>query len=590
MFLLSMKQYKIFIIIASVLMVLTTCVISKEVTIKYFFAGIYYGNNNGQSDIIFSRNSGFYNEEFWLHIYAPTDEIYYTLDGSDPDINSLKYEKPMIIKDATGNSNVYSMRTDVTTRFSEEISEEYIDLSNEPNYAIPQNLVDKCNVLKVVYYDKSGNRSEITERIYFVGFNEKEGYENINIISVTTDPDNLFDYENGIYVTGARFDSYCEEGIPEDELDSWEHWNANYRQKGKKWEKESSIQVFNTEKKLVLSQNVGLRIQGGASRGYYPKSLNIFARNEYGDTRLNYDFWGTGYTPKRVTLTCGGNDYYTKVRDRLGCELSENTNIATMHYEPYVLFLNGEYWGFFYLTEKYDAQYVEYYYGVDRGQNDENIVMIKNGKIEVGADEDRKYLYETMVNFIEDYDMSVEKNYQKACELIDIESFIDYFAIESYIARIGDWPESNYALWRSKNISDKPYEDGKWRWMLFDVNSKSMKSGYYDFDYIEENREESKMFDSLCENDEFKRKFSERIIELSNTIFEKEVVNQKIDEYVQLMDEPIKKHFQRFFCTDNELFHVGIEEIRFFFNEREPYIAETIEYHFGKEFLGEMAQ
>ena len=412
----------------------------------------------------------------------------------------------------------------------------------------------------------------------------------MNIISVTTDPKNLFDYESGIYVNGERFDSYREDGIPEDELGEWAHWNANYRQRGKNWEKESNIHVFDADGSLVLSQNVGVRIQGGVSRGYYPKSLNIFARDEYGDNRLNYDFWGTGYIPKRVTLTCGGNDYYTKIRDRLGCELSEGTNIATMHYEPYVLFLNGEYWGLFYLTEKYDAQYIEYYYGVDRGENDENIIVIKNGEIEVGIEEDEHDLYDTMVDFIEDNDMSIEENYRKACELIDMDSFIDYFAIESYIARIGDWPKSNYALWRSRNISDQPYEDGKWRWMLFDVNSKSMKSGYYYFDYIEENRKDSKMFDSLCENDDFKHRFSARIIELTNTIFEKELVDQKITEYVQLMDKPMEKHFRRFFGTSNDLFHSGIEEIRFFFNERAPYIAEMIEYHFGEEYLGETAQ
>ena len=212
--------------------------------------------------------------------------------------------------------------------------------------------------------------------------------------------------------------------------------------------------------------------------------------------------------------------------------------------------------------------------------------MIKNGAVEVG-NEDDKNLYDVMKYYIESHDMSVAENYRTACELIDIESYIDYFAIESYIARVGDWPKSNYALWRSRNISDKPYEDGKWRWMLFDVNSKSMKDGYYYFDYIEENRKDSKMFDSLCENDEFKRKFSERIMELTNTVFEKELVNQKITEYVQLMDKPMEKHFQRFFGTSNELFHLGIEEIRYFFNEREPYIAETIEYQFGKEYLGE---
>ena len=581
-----MKRNKIILIFISVILVLSYCVVSKEATIKHVCAGIYYGNDNSQSDIIFSKKSGFYDEEFLLHIYAPTDEIYYTLDGSDPDTNSLKYEKPLKIKDATENPNVYSLRTDVTTMYSDE----YKEVNGEPLYKVPDTMVDKCNILKVAYYDKYGKRSEIAEQIYFVGFDGKEGYEDVNIISVTTDPENLFDSEIGIYVTGDRFDVYRDEGIPEDELGDWSHWNTNYSQRGRKWERESKIQIFDTERNLVLSQNVGIRIQGGASRAYNPKSLNIFARDEYGDNRLNYDFWGTGYIPKRVTLTCGGNDYYTKIRDRLGCELSEGTNIAVMHYEPYVLFLNGEYWGFFYLTEKYDAQYVEYYYGIDRGENDENIIMIKNGAIEVGTEDDKKVLYDTMVYYIESHDMSIEENYRKACELIDIDSFIDYFAIESYIARRGDWPKSNYALWRSRYISEKPYEDGKWRWMLFDVNSKSMKSDYYYFDFIEENRKDSKMFDSLCENDEFRHKFSDRMIELTNSNFDKEMVKQKITEYVQLMDKPIKKHFQRFFGTSNELFHSEIEDIRYFYNERKPYIAETIEFHFGEEYLGETVQ
>lgn len=581
-----MKRNKIILIIVSAILVLSYCAVSKEATIKHILAGLYYGNDNSQSDIIFSKKSGFYNEEFLLHIYAPTDEIYYTLDGSDPDTNSLKYEKPLKIKDATDNPNVYSLRTDVTTMFSEE----YKNLNGEPIYKVSDELIDKCNVLKVAYYDKYGNRSEIEEQIYFVGFNEKEGYENINIISVTTNPENLFDYETGIYVNGERFDIYREGGIPEDKLADWAHWKTNYSQRGRNWEREGRVQIFNTERSLVLSQNVGIRIQGGASRAYNPKSLNIFARNEYGDNRLNYDFWGTGYIPKRVTLTSGGQDYYTKIRDRLACELSENTNIATMHYEPYALFLNGEYWGVFHLTEKYDAQYVEHYYGVTRGENDENIIMIKNGTVEVGTEEDKQGLYDTMVSYIEQHDMSLEENYKNACELIDIDSFIDYFAVESYISRRGDWPKSNYALWRSRNVSDQPYEDGKWRWMLFDVNSKSMKKDYYYFDFIEENRKDSKMFDSLCENEEFRRKFSHRIIELTNTIFDKEFVNQKITGYVQVMDKPMEKHLQRFFGASNELFYSGIEEIRYFFNERPPFIEETIVYHFGEDYLGETIQ
>jgi len=309
-----MKCYKSLIIMITTIMVIFTCSISKEATIKYVLAGMFYGNTDSNSDIIFSRSSGFYDEEFILRMYAPTDEIYYTLDGSDPNRDSLKYEHPLLIVDASYNPNVYSMQTAVTTRFSEEIDETYIDLSKEPLYKVPKEYIDKCNVLKVAYYDYYGNRSEISENVYFVGFQDKEGYENVNIISITTQPSNLFAYENGIYVTGKYYDAYKEEGIPKRKLKDWERWDANYHQRGNEWEKESNIQIFDKDKKKVLSQKVGIRIQGGASRGYYPKSLNIYARDKYGDNRLKYDFWGTGYNPKRMTLTSGGNDYYTKIK------------------------------------------------------------------------------------------------------------------------------------------------------------------------------------------------------------------------------------------------------------------------------------
>lgn len=582
-----MRKKKVVVIILSILFAVLFCIKSKEASIEYMIARLVYQDSGSKSDMIFSEKSGFYNEQFELRIFAPTKEIYYTLDGSEPDKNSRKYEESIPITDASNNPNLYSTRTDVSTRFSDKIDEEYVDLSKEPEYVVPDDNIDKCSILKAVYYDQYGNRSNVEEAIYFVGFNNKEGYENVGIISITTEPDNLFDYEEGIYVTGKYFDEYSLEGIPESKLGTWEHWEANYRQRGTEWEKESNIQIFDKNKSLVLSQKVGIRIQGGASRGFYPKSLNIYARDEHGANRLYYDFWGTGYIPKRMTLTTGGNDYYTKIRDPLTSELAKDCNIATMHYEPYVLFLNGEYWGFYYLTEKYDAQYIEYYYDVARGIEEENIIIVKNGEIENGSQDAKNRLYDTMMEFIGKSDMSVDENYQKACELIDIESFIDYFAVESYIARCGDWPKSNYALWRTENVGNRPYEDGKWRWMLFDVNSRSMKHSIYDMDYIEENRLESELFNSLCENNEFKCKFSNRIQELSDTIFDAESVNQKITEYVEIMDKPMEKHFQRFFGTSNDLFHSGVEDIRAFFDDRKPYIAQMIENHFGEEYLGE---
>ena len=254
---------------------------------------------------------------------------------------------------------------------------------------------------------------------------------------------------------------------------------------------------------------------------------------------------------------------------------------------PYHLFLNGEYWGFYYLTEKYDAQYIEHYYGVDKGKVVDDIIIIKNNLLETGIEGDKEGFYDEMQACILEKDLSIEENYENVCEVIDISSFIDYFAVEGYIARSEDWPNQNFALWRSRNISNKKYEDGKWRWMLFDVNSSSMSYELISHDIIATLRSTSDLFDSLCENSEFKKLFSSRLIELSETVFEKEYVNQKIDEYVQLMNQPIEKHYQRFFGTSNQKYYDGIQEIKTFFNQRKSYVFESIRTNFGEDYLGE---
>lgn len=585
-----MKQKKTLIILASVLFLLCVCKLSMEANWKYVAANLIYQTRGiDTGNMIFSKESGFYDDEFELKIYAPTTEIYYTLDGSDPDQNSIKYEGAISVKDASQNPNVYSMRTDLTTEFLHEELEKYSKEKYRVYYQTPDYLIDKCTVLKAVYYDNQGNRSDIEERIYFVDFEEKSGYDKVNIISITTDPENLFGYEDGIYVLGQTYDNFRQEQDMEEfwAAEYWEHWNANYKNKGIAWERLASVQVFDIGKNLVLSQNAGIRIQGGGSRGFLPKSLNLYAREEYGTDKLYYDFFGTGYLPKRVTLTTGGDDFYTKIKDKLVSELAADTKAATMHYEPYVLFLNGEYWGFYYLTEKYDEEYISEYYGVDDGGTAENIIMIKNDMLENGLEGDLEQYYIAVMEDIYSSNLEKDEEYDRICELIDVDSCIDYFAILGYASRCGDWPGANTALWRSRNISEQPYEDGKWRWMIFDVNSTSLGYGLIPLDIIAHLRSSSELFDKLCDNEHFKKAFAERLIEMSDTIFEKDHVSATITEYIELMDQLMENHYQRFFGTSNEKYHEGVEEIREFYNQRRPYIIESIRNNFGEEYLGD---
>ena len=525
------------------------------------------------TELIFSRKSGFYEEPFYLEITAPVGtEIFYTLDGSDPDENSIKYTEPIKITDATENKNVYSMRTDVSAGFLSDYIEKYS--SDDPHYVVPAYNVDKCTIVKSVYRDADGNFSEVKTESYFIGYDDREGYDNFYIMSIVTDPDNLFDSKKGIYVLGDVFENTAFAGDkPFKGYIFWYMWDANYYQKGREWERDASMQLFNAEKVPIVNNNCGIRIQGGATRGLLPRSFNIYARKQYdGEDRFYFDIFNTGYMADAITLSASGNSAIAKCEDMIMSEFVKGRKFAVMNYIPCAMFLNGEYWGIYWLTEKYSDAFLGYYYNTKK----ENIVMIKAGKLEEGTDNDYD-LYTDMMDFMNNNDLADDANYKHACELIDMNSYIDYYAAELYIGRMGDWPVANEALWRVRDQEDSVYGDEKWRWMLYDVNKGALSSDLTEMDTIRVTMDSSKMFYNLCQNKDFKRAFSITLMDLANTSFSDENTDDVIGRCINLMSEPMRAHRKRFFGSESiDSFIAAVDNIKNFLDNRRPYIVKYL--------------
>lgn len=541
-----------------------------------FVCLLLYGEED-YTELTFSHVSGFYDEPFMLTLYAPKGtEIYYTLDGSEPDENAHRYTEPIPITDATENENVYSVRTDVSAGF---LTEEIVQYSMfDLGYAAPDYPVDKCTIIRAAYLDVEGDFSETRTESYFVGYEEKKGYDGLHIISIVTAPGDLFDYDNGIYVLGRMNDVYME-NIQSDKYKSyWWWWDANYHQRGKQWERAANIQLFDADRSLLLNQGCGIRIQGGGSRGHLPRSLKMYARKQYDDRERFYiDLFSSGYMADVITLFTGGDDRTAKLQDKIVAELSRERNFATMHFVPYAMFLDGEYWGVYWLTEKYDAAFLDYYYGV----GNDDVIIIKNRGLAEGEQSDY-VLYEEMMAYMTGTDLSVRENYEHACQLIDMQSFIDYYATEIYIARQGDWPGANEALWRSQEIKEDGFADGRWRWMLFDVNSGGISSGLSVTDTIQITRETSAMFANLCRNEDFRRQFVISFMDIANTCFDEKKVNAIVTEHLALMMEPMDVHIKRFFGVDDiERFIDAVADIQTFFDNRRTFIVQYLKDDFG---------
>lgn len=490
----------------------------------------------------FSQSSGFYAKQFSLKITAEEGTtIYYTTDGSVPTTSSEKYSSSITVKDRSNSKSVYSYKTGLTVSGGD---------------TFPTREFEKATIIRAIAVDKNGKVSEVTTATYFVSEDIAKKYSDLRVISVVIDPDDLFDYETGIYVAGKVYDDWRAENRSTTPDGSTP---ANYNQRGSDWERDAHIDFFD-KTTLEFSENVGVRIHGGWSRNNSQKSLRFYFRSKYGNSSLKYKLFEDNYaanngkiikTYKRFMIRNGGNDtYLLTFKDAWIQSLFDTTGFkfATQADEPIVCFLDGEYWGVYTLNETYDKNYIEEHFGVDS----DNVVMIKNGSIEEGEDDDYA-LYSKMKHFIADNDMSDPDNYASACELLDMDSFCEYIAAETYIAN-EDWLWNNIACWRARETDDStPYGDGKWRFMMFDVEYSQDLYGNgnnYRAEYITKllngDGYLSPMLASLVKNESFLNKLIVAYEDVMNIAFDPDYASAMLDEFYNTYSPYLNDHFDRF--------------------------------------------
>ena len=197
----------------------------------------------------------------------------------------------------------------------------------------PHDDVDKANIIRAVAVDSEGRASEYITKTYFIGKTNSGYYKQMKVVSIVTDPANLFDCDKGIYCLGKVYEENRGE-----EKNPWDK-KANYTMKGKAWERPAIFTMFENGEK-VLDQNVGIRIKGAFSRCLAQKSFNVYTRQEYGISEFDYDFFSgkavkakNGKAIKKydgVVLRNGGNDNTgTFFRDSINQALVTDRSFAT---------------------------------------------------------------------------------------------------------------------------------------------------------------------------------------------------------------------------------------------------------------------
>ena len=523
--------------------------------------------------VTFSAPSGFYDDDFYLTMDAGGNRIYYTLDSSRPTTHSLLYTGPILIQDASAKENYYSTITDVAPYFYPELLKKNNRSIGTKTYQVPKAPIDKATVIRAVSIDETGKRSQEVQLVYYVGFDRKSEYDGMNIMTIVTEPTNLFSYQRGIYVLGQIFADKVENGLYKGNDVTPSLWTANYRQRGLKWERKAWVSLYDENRDLVYSDWCGIRIQGHACRGLLPKSFNIFTREKYGSAQIDtQSLFGADYTLHSLTLSNGGQDINTLFKDCLVNTLAADLNVMTREYERCVLFLEGEYWGNYWLIPRFKKDYVSQKYGVEA----DNLIIIKKEQLEDGKDEDID-LYNDMIDRLCNTDMTVNENYEQIGEMLDIQSSIDYFALEIYLIN-QDWPLTNTALWRTRDRGKGLCADGKWRWIAYDFNSPTcMKRDSATMDLIQRTINMSPMFASLMANKDFESALYDRLVSLANDTFAPDKTDAYIEDYKQEMGKAMANHYERFYGDNRTVddFYAGCDDLKQFFHDRHDYIIKT---------------
>ncbi len=460
---------------------------------------------------VLSNTSGFYEEAFYLTMTAEKGEkIYYTLDGSIPDTSSLLYEEPVLIENRSGEPNQYVSQKRVVKKWKE--------------YEPIQEPVDKAAIVRAIAVNAKGQISEVATETYFV---EMPQYKQRTVISLSVEPEKLFG-NDGIFATGEAYDAWYENGMEGIEP------ITNFFQRGRSWEVEADMQFFDNG--TVLSNHaVGLRAQGNSGRSQALKRISLFCREEYSGS----EYFDTAIIGKDHVHSIMTNEYVSNVALPY-LVTDRDVAVQQSRVEPVDLFINGEYWYTRYVMEKYNNDYMAAVYGV----GEDNIVLMKNNQVDIGEPE-HEGLFRGMQAMAADPNLTPDEKYMKLSEVIDIQSFIDYFSINVYLCNTNMNEIENYLLWRTIEPENGEYGDTKWRWIIYDVEPlESLRLEYYGFDKRAEINtfthpqdwtgyimNENSIFQGLKECETFRKQFVLTFLDIANVNFATENVEPLLADY-----------------------------------------------------------
>lgn len=475
---------------------------------------IVFSSGTADSQPLFSHKHGFYDSPFTLTIsrISPGSSVYYTTDGSAPGLsNGTLYTSPLyidsqsVIRAVEIKDNQPGKVATCTYLFLDDVIRQP---NNPEGYPAAWGPYTGISGTAVADYEMD------PELMAIPGFADsvKAGLLDLPVISLATDPDNLFlkstdPLTGGIYIyTGPPLTNTT---------------NGT----GYGWERPVSFEYFDSGNRVSYQADCAVELQGNHGRRAEksPKhSFRLTFKSAYGPAKLEYPLFGTGADSvhNSVILRAGfGNTWIhwsqseramaQYLRDRW----TKDTQAAMGHLASngfFVhLFINGLYWGIYNPSERLDKDFAERYMGGD----EEDYDVIKDYSEVADGD---ILAWNTMMS-LANAGLATNEAYKRiqgklpdgtsnpAIEpYVNVVNLADFMLLNFYGGN-WDWDHHNWVAIRNRIDPFRGFEFFCW-------DGEHMVEGV-DANILSENNNNcpSRVFQKMRENEEFRRLFADRV-------------------------------------------------------------------------------
>jgi hypothetical protein len=365
----------------------------------------------------FSVAGGFFTNAVSLTITSATltAEIRCTLDGSEPTAASLLYTNPLTI---TASTN------------------------------------DRSGTVVRARAFQSGAVPSDTRTATFL-INQNSALTNVPALCLSGDAAQNFFRSNGVMAIGGGM--FITNTV-------WSATNiADYNMAlmhGRPYERPIFLELHRADGGAGFSEDVGLRLAGSPhARPRYKltqsevspwpanftekPSMNLFWREDYDKTELDYPFLGQDYPVKtfdQLRPRAGKNDLANPfIKDELVRRIFHDMGHAAALGVINTLYINGSYKGFYNTVERYRNSFFQAHFDSSADWD----IRINDG-LEEGDTVEWTNMLATL-----NRDLNVRTNFDNAMSKVAVDEMTDYFLLNIYVS-MWDWPQNNWVASRER--------------------------------------------------------------------------------------------------------------------------------------------